>query len=434
MSSSNNTHSYTLKAPLFVSNNTTSSSTTTGAAVVTGGLGVAGDSFVSAVNASGLVTASSGLTSTAGTTNLKSTTFAAASTINMGSNVLNSVGTPLVSTDLATKDYVDTVVQGLSTKYSVIATTTANGTLNTAYENGDTIDGITLATGNRILLKDQTTATENGIYTVNASGAPTRAADFATSATVGGAYVFVQQGTLYADTGFVCTNDTGSDIVGTNNLAFVQFSSAGIITAGTGLTKTANVLSVNTTQTQITTVGTLTTLDVFYTGSSSTYSTVLEPSLGTGNEVQYTIGKALSNYDSGVLSFVYAGGTGSSTNYLQCGLYGFRDQLKINSTGIIIKDTIKCGNQNFKVFYMSGTLGAVTTTATPSLPSGCTTANIISMDGYSIVSTEVFPFNYATTYLVHIFANSSDQMSINVPTGSTAVASQSYKIKIITSA
>ena len=147
-------------------------------------------------------------------------------------------GTPSSDLHAATKGYVDSVAEGLQIKSSVRVATTASAALTTDYENGDEIDGITLATGDRILIKDQTDAKENGIYTVNASSAPTRTDDFDIGSSAKGAFVFVEEGTTNADKGFVCTNNNGSDIIGTNNLEFTLFSGAGSITVsgGTGVT------------------------------------------------------------------------------------------------------------------------------------------------------------------------------------------------------
>lgn len=118
--------------------------------------------------------------------------------------------------------YVDNLVQGLSWKNSVRAATTTNGTLATAYENGDTIDGVVLATGDRILLKDQTASENNGIYTVNASGAPTRALDMNSALEFSGSAVFVREGTANADKAWVETLEVVT--VGTDPVAFTQFS------------------------------------------------------------------------------------------------------------------------------------------------------------------------------------------------------------------
>ena len=162
----------------------------------------------------------------------------------MNSQKITGLATPTADGDAATKSYVDSVAQGLSAKDSVRAATTANGTLASAFANGQSIDGVTLATGDRILIKNQTAGAANGIYTVNASGAPTRAVDFDENAEVAkGAFIFVEEGTTNADAGFVLTTD-GSITLGTTALAFTQFSGAGDITAGNALTKSGNTLNV----------------------------------------------------------------------------------------------------------------------------------------------------------------------------------------------
>ena len=177
-------------------------------------------------------------------TNSLSLMAAPTSDIGFNNQKITGLGDPTADADAANKGYVDGVAQGLDVKDSVKATTTANGTLSSAFANGQTIDGVSLSTNDRILLKNQNTATENGIYTVNASGAPTRADDLATGADAAGAFVFVEQGTVNAENGFVCTSNKGSAVVGTNNLTFAQFSGAGQIIAGDGLDKSGNTLSV----------------------------------------------------------------------------------------------------------------------------------------------------------------------------------------------
>ena len=165
--------------------------------------------------------------------------------VSLNSQKITGLADPTADADAANKGYVDGVAQGLDVKDSVVATTTTNGTLSTAFANGQSIDGVTLQTGDRILIKNQTTASQNGIYNVQASGAPSRATDMATGANAAGAFVFVEQGTVNAENGFTCTSDTGSAVVGTNNLTFAQFSGAGQIIAGDGLDKSGNTLSVD---------------------------------------------------------------------------------------------------------------------------------------------------------------------------------------------
>jgi hypothetical protein len=154
-------------------------------------------------------------------------------------------GAPTVDLHAATKAYVDSVAEGLHVHASVVAATTANIDLSTAVENGDVLDGVTLATGNRILVKNQSTASENGIYVVAASGAPTRATDYDSPAEIdGGDFVFVTGGTVNDNTGYVQTNTVGT--IGTDPIAFSQFSGAGTFAAGTGLTLTGSTFSIDT--------------------------------------------------------------------------------------------------------------------------------------------------------------------------------------------
>lgn len=106
-----------------------------------------------------------------------------------------------------------------SWKEPVRMATTVAGTLSTSFENGDTIDGVTLATGDRILIKNQSTQTENGIYTVNSSGAPTRATDADTGAELLGATVFVSEGTANKDTVWMQTTNAAIT-VGSSNIVW----------------------------------------------------------------------------------------------------------------------------------------------------------------------------------------------------------------------
>ena len=165
-------------------------------------------------------------------------------TVDVSGARISNLAAPTNVTDAATKAYVDAQLQGLEVKNSVRVATTANGTLASAFANGQTVDGVTIATNDRILLKNQSTGSENGIYTVNASGAPTRAFDFdADSEVTGGTFFFVEEGTVNADNGFVLTND-GSITVGSTALTFTQFSGAGQVIAGDAITKSGNTLNV----------------------------------------------------------------------------------------------------------------------------------------------------------------------------------------------
>jgi hypothetical protein len=163
--------------------------------------------------------------------------------VSMATYKITGLGAPENSTDAATKGYVDSVAEGLHIHESVVAATTANVSLANALENGDTLDGITLATGNRILVKNQTTQSENGIYVVNASGQPSRAADFDTAAEVdSGDFVFVYSGTVNGGTGWVQTNRPAT--IGTDAIVFTQFSGAGTYLGGAGMTLDGNTFNV----------------------------------------------------------------------------------------------------------------------------------------------------------------------------------------------
>jgi hypothetical protein len=158
-------------------------------------------------------------------------------------------GTPTDAAHVATKGYVDSARSGLDVKQSVRVATTATINLSTGAANGSVIDGVTLATGNRILIKDQGAGgiahADNGIYTVNASGVPTRATDFDEDAEVTpGAFTFVEEGTANGDSGYVVATN-GSITVGSTAIAFTQFSGTGQITAGDGLSKDGSTLNVN---------------------------------------------------------------------------------------------------------------------------------------------------------------------------------------------
>jgi hypothetical protein len=193
--------------------------------------------------------------------------------VSLNSQKITNLATPTADTDAATKAYVDAARTGLDVKASVRAATTANITLS----GTQTIDGVAVIAGDRVLVKDQSTASANGIYVVAAS-TWSRSTDADTDAEVhAGMFTFVEEGTTNADTGWVLSTNNPI-VVGSTSLAFAQFSGTGQITAGAGLTKTGNTIdAVGTSnritvnadsidiastyvgQTSITTLGTITT-------------------------------------------------------------------------------------------------------------------------------------------------------------------------------
>jgi hypothetical protein len=143
----------------------------------------------------------------------------AANSVSISGGSITGLGTPSSNSDAATKVYVDNLVTGLKTRIITRVATTGNINLTNALENGDTLDGITLATGNKVLVKDQTDATENGIYDVVASGAASRNTEFNTVAELAGQMVIVQEGSTNADKFFLCTTDNSGSI-GSVNITF----------------------------------------------------------------------------------------------------------------------------------------------------------------------------------------------------------------------
>lgn len=163
--------------------------------------------------------------------------------VDLTANKIVNLADPSATTDAANKQYVDNVARGLQWKAPVRAATTANGTLATAFANGQSVDGVTLATNDRILLKNQSAGAENGIYTVNSSGAPTRAVDADTTGDLApGTAVSVIEGTANADKVYMITSDAAITI-GTTSQTWGQLGGGTTYTGGNGINVAGSVIS-----------------------------------------------------------------------------------------------------------------------------------------------------------------------------------------------
>lgn len=186
--------------------------------------------------------------------------------VNLNSQKLVGVADPTSAQDGATKAYVDSVAQGLDIKNSARATTTANINLSSP---GAAIDGVTLTAGDRVLVKNQTTPAENGIYVfATSASAMTRAADMNAPGEFPSAFVFVEEGTINQDTGWVCTTNAPVT-VGTTAINFSQFSGAGSFVDGNGLVRTGNQLDVVGTLNRIAVGTNAVDIDPNYDGQAS---------------------------------------------------------------------------------------------------------------------------------------------------------------------
>ncbi len=160
--------------------------------------------------------------------------------VSLNSQKITNLADPTGDNDAANKGYVDGVAQGLDVKDSVKVATTANITLS----GTQTIDGVSVTANDRVLVKNQSTGSQNGLYKC-AAGSWSRTDDLAAGADAAGMFTFVEQGTTNGDKGFVCTTNKGSASVGSDSLAFSQFSSSGEVTAGNGLDKSGTELSLD---------------------------------------------------------------------------------------------------------------------------------------------------------------------------------------------
>ena len=211
---------------------------------------------------------------------------------------MNVATTPTADNHATSKAYVDSVASGLDVKDSVRAASTGNVDVSSA---PSTIDGVNLTSGDRVLLKNQTTASQNGIYVYNGSAsAMTRAADMDAAGEFVGAFFFVEEGTVNSDQGFVMSSN-GPITVGTSDIEFTKFTGTGQITAGDALSKSGNTLNVNVDDTYVRVVSDALTLK-----GTSTTGEVLK-SDGAGGVAYGALDLTNANAVSGALPLANGG-------------------------------------------------------------------------------------------------------------------------------
>jgi len=332
-------------------------------------------------------------------------------TVDVANKRITSVAEPTQSTDAATKNYVDAVKTGLKVKDAVRAATTAN--LAATYANGSsgvgatltnsgsqaafTIDSIVLTVGQRVLVKDQTTAFQNGIYTVTTVGTVstnwvlTRATDNDSNSPVveveGGDFCFVQEGTVNADNGFVVTTN-GSITIGTTGIDYVQFSGAGQVIAGDGLTKTGNTLNVVGTAGRITISADAVDIASTYVGQS-TITTLGTIGTGTwqGTIVGPTYGGTGVNNGSNTLTL--AGNVSHAGAFTQTFTATANTSLTLPVTGTLatLAGSEALSNKTITASSFSGTTiagsGLITFTNTTDA-SNLTTAAVVLSGGLAV--------------------------------------------------
>ena len=367
-------------------------------------------------------------------------------TPNIGAATATSVtglSSPVGGSDAANKDYVDSLANGLDWKLSVRVATTVAGTLATSFENGDTVDGVVLATGDRILIKDQAAGAENGIYVVAASGAPARASDANVSAEVtAGMSCLVSEGTANADKVFVLTTNDPITLGVTALVFTASFSGIpdgsvtlakladlaqdqfiGRVTASTGVPETATitaaartVLDDTTTAAMLTTLGALPLAGGTMSGNitlGENAALALDPAGSADGKYTGITVTATAGYTQAFGDLVYLDPTDSRWELCDANAAAAADGDSRGMIGMVVvagTDGNACtilligairADAKFPTFtinnpvYVSETAGAVTQTQPT------TTDVVIRVVGFALTADEMY-FNPSRDYITHV--------------------------------
>jgi hypothetical protein len=366
----------------------------------------------------GSITGTGALSFTAGGTNTNINLVPVGTgTVDVANARITSVGTPTQATDAATKGYVDAVKQALDIKDSVRVATTANLTAtasgtgagktltNSGTQAALTIDSIVLVVGNRVLVKDQTTQADNGIYTVTTVGSAsvnwvlTRATDADNSPTgevTPGMFTFVEEGTVGADNGYVLTTD-GTVTIDTTALTFVQFSGAGSVIAGDGLTKSGNTLNVVGTTNRILVNADSIDISASYVGQSSiTTLGTISTGVWNGSVIGATYGG--TGINNGSYTITLGGNISTAGSLTTAGAYATtltttgNTSVTLPTAGTLatLAGTESLSNKTITASSFSGTTlaasGLVTLTNTTDA-SALGTAGVVTSGGLSVAKT-----------------------------------------------
>ncbi len=379
--------------------------------VTAGTYGLAGSVATFSVDAQGRLTAASTLAivitasqvsdfDTAVRTNRLDQMAAPLGSVSFNSQLLINVLNPVSPQDGATKSYVDSVAAGLAPKAPAQLATAAVLPNTPVYANGASgvgatltagsfgalsVDGVAVSTNDRILVKNQAAALQNGLYTVTATGSAgtsyvlTRAGDFDQPTDIPGAFFFVESGSTLADTGWVCTTDAPVT-VGVTSISFVQFSSAGAYSAGSGLTLTGNTFSVNVDNTSTIITGN----NVIVKDSGITNGKIANGTIDLTTKVTGALPAA--NGGTGINGSTAANGTlliGNGTGYTLATLTA--------GAGITI------GNTSGAITITNSTMGTVTSVALAGPAE-------VTISGSPVTTTGTLTFAWASAAANTVFA------------------------------